>query len=43
MSDNKVTASDWVTNAIVDSGYSIAHGGHGGALVPLVDAACNHI
>ena len=42
MSDDEVTVSDWVANAIADSGCYIVYGGHGGALVPLVDAVCKH-
>jgi thiamine pyrophosphate-dependent acetolactate synthase large subunit-like protein len=34
--------SEWIANAIADTGCTVVYGGHGGALVPLVDAVCNH-
>jgi thiamine pyrophosphate-dependent acetolactate synthase large subunit-like protein len=34
--------SEWVANAIAETGTRVVYGGHGGALVPLVNAVCNH-
>ena len=36
------TISEWVANAIADTGCRVVYGGHGGALVPLVNAVCAH-
>ena len=32
--------SDWIMNALADAGCTNVYGGHGGALVPLVNAVC---
>eukprot|EP00929_Paragymnodinium_shiwhaense_P105125 TRINITY_DN7004_c0_g1_i2.p1 TRINITY_DN7004_c0_g1~~TRINITY_DN7004_c0_g1_i2.p1 ORF type:complete len:641 (-),score=116.34 TRINITY_DN7004_c0_g1_i2:140-2062(-) len=37
-----VTCSDWIANALADAGASIVFGGHGGALVPMVNAVSNN-
>lgn len=42
MSSDNVTISDWIANAIADSGCTTVYGGHGGALVPMVNAVCAH-
>jgi 2-succinyl-5-enolpyruvyl-6-hydroxy-3-cyclohexene-1-carboxylate synthase len=34
--------SQWIANAIADTGCRVVYGGHGGALVPLVNAVCAH-
>jgi Thiamine pyrophosphate enzyme, N-terminal TPP binding domain len=34
--------SEWVANAIADTGTRVVYGGHGGALVPMVNAVCAH-
>ncbi|CAE7891553.1 ilvB [Symbiodinium microadriaticum] len=34
--------SEWVVNALVDAGVTHVFGGHGGALVPLVNAIVSH-
>jgi hypothetical protein len=34
--------SEWIANAIADTGCSFMYGGHGGALLPLVNAVCRH-
>lgn len=34
--------SQWVANAIADMGVSVVFGQHGGAVVPLVNAVCDH-
>lgn len=39
---NAVNISEWIANAIADTGCSVVYGGHGGALVPLVNAVCRH-
>jgi len=39
---NDINISDWVANAIADCGCTVVYGGHGGALVPLVNAVCAH-
>ena len=36
------TISEWIANAIADTGCRVVYGGHGGALVPLVNAVCSH-
>ncbi|CAJ1389781.1 unnamed protein product [Effrenium voratum] len=38
----KCNCSEWVVNALVDAGVTHIFGGHGGALVPLVNAVCKH-
>lgn len=38
----KVNISTWIANAIADTGCRVVYGGHGGALVPLVNAVCEH-
>lgn len=38
----KPSISEWVANAIADTGCRIVFGGHGGAVVPLVNAVCAH-
>lgn len=37
-----ITCAEWAANAIAESGCSVVYGGHGGALVPLVDAIVSH-
>jgi len=37
-----VSISEWIANAIANTGCTVVYGGHGGALVPLVNAICNH-
>lgn len=37
-----VNISEWIANAIADTGCRVVHGGHGGALVPLVNAVVSH-
>ena len=34
--------SEWIANAIAMTGCRVVYGGHGGALVPLVNAVCAH-
>lgn len=34
--------SEWIMNALADLGVRVVYGGHGGALVPLVNAVCSH-
>ena len=34
--------SEWIMNALADLGVRVVYGGHGGALVPLVNAVCTH-
>ena len=34
--------SEWIANAIADTGCEVVYGGHGGALVPLVNAVVSH-
>jgi hypothetical protein len=34
--------SEWIAHAIANTGCKVVYGGHGGALVPLVNAICNH-
>lgn len=41
-SSRTVNLSEWIANAIADTGCRVVYGGHGGALVPLVNAVCNH-
>ena len=41
-SDTHPSISEWIANAIADTGCRIVYGGHGGALVPLVNAICAH-
>jgi thiamine pyrophosphate-dependent acetolactate synthase large subunit-like protein len=36
------SVSEWIAQAIADTGCQIVYGGHGGALVPLVNAVCSH-
>jgi thiamine pyrophosphate-dependent acetolactate synthase large subunit-like protein len=36
------SVSEWIAQAISDTGCRIVYGGHGGALVPLVNAVCSH-
>jgi len=38
----KVNISEWIANAIADTGCTVVYGGHGGALVPLVNAVVAH-
>jgi thiamine pyrophosphate-dependent acetolactate synthase large subunit-like protein len=38
----KPTISEWIAQAIAESGCTVVYGGHGGALVPLVNAVCAH-
>jgi thiamine pyrophosphate-dependent acetolactate synthase large subunit-like protein len=38
----KSSISEWIAQAIAESGCTIVYGGHGGALVPLVNAVCAH-
>ena len=37
-----VSISEWIANALVDTGCTVVYGGHGGALVPLVNAIVKH-
>ena len=37
-----VSISQWIANAIADTGCRVVYGGHGGALAPLVDAIVQH-
>lgn len=37
-----VTVAEWVANAIADTGARVVYGGHGGAIVPMVNAICDH-
>ncbi len=39
---DKVNISEWIAHAIADTGCEVVYGGHGGALVPLVNAVCAH-
>lgn len=41
-SSQEVNISQWIANAIADTGCKVVYGGHGGALVPLVNAVCRH-
>lgn len=41
-SADDVSISEWIANAIADTGCTTVYGGHGGALVPLVNAVCAH-
>ena len=34
--------SQWIANAMADMGVSVVFGQHGGAVVPLVNAICDH-
>lgn len=38
----KVTASEFIAQSLVDAGVRTVYGGHGGALVPLVNAVVDH-
>lgn len=40
--EGEVNISEWIANAIAQTGCKVVYGGHGGALVPLVNAICNH-
>lgn len=40
--EDNPSISEWIANAIAETGCSVVYGGHGGALVPLVNAVCNH-
>ena len=40
--ETEVSISEWIANAIADTGCRVVYGGHGGALVPLVNAIVNH-
>lgn len=42
LSQQDVTISEWIANAIADTGCTVVYGGHGGALVPLVNAVVAH-
>jgi thiamine pyrophosphate-dependent acetolactate synthase large subunit-like protein len=39
-SEREVNIAEWIANAIADTGCTVVYGGHGGALVPLVNAVC---
>jgi thiamine pyrophosphate-dependent acetolactate synthase large subunit-like protein len=41
-SNKQVNISQWIANAIADTGCRVVYGGHGGALVPLVNAVVEH-
>jgi thiamine pyrophosphate-dependent acetolactate synthase large subunit-like protein len=41
-SSSSVNVSVWIANAIADTGCRVVYGGHGGALVPLVNAIAVH-
>jgi hypothetical protein len=34
--------SQWIANALADMDVKVVYGGHGGALVPMVSAVCEH-
>ena len=36
--ESKNNCSAWIANALADAGVTVVYGGHGGALVPLVNA-----
>lgn len=38
----KCNCSEWVVNALADAGVTHIFGGHGGALVPMVNAICKN-
>ena len=38
----KTSASAFIAQSLVDAGVRQVYGGHGGALVPLVNAVCDH-
>ena len=38
----KPNCSEWIANALADAGVTTVYGGHGGALVPLVNAVVAH-
>jgi acetolactate synthase I/II/III large subunit len=40
--DNCVSIAEWVANAIAYTGTRVVYGGHGGAIVPMVNAICAH-
>jgi len=40
--NKKPNISQWIANAIADTGCRVVYGGHGGALVPLVNAVVEH-
>ena len=40
--DATVSIAEWIAHAIADTGCRVVYGGHGGALVPLVNAICAH-
>lgn len=40
--EQQVNISQWIANAIASTGCTHVYGGHGGALVPLVNAICHH-
>jgi acetolactate synthase I/II/III large subunit len=40
--DKTVSIAEWVANAIADTGARVVYGGHGGAIVPIVNAVCAH-
>jgi acetolactate synthase I/II/III large subunit len=40
--NNSVSIAEWVANAIADTGTRVVYGGHGGAIVPMVNAVCAH-
>lgn len=41
-SQEEVNICEWIANAISDTGVRTVFGGHGGALVPMVNAICAH-
>ncbi len=36
------TGAEFLCNALAQSGVTHVYGGHGGAVVPLIDAICRH-
>ena len=37
--EQEVSISEWIANAIAQTGCRVVYGGHGGALVPLVNVS----
>lgn len=42
MEDHVISISEWIAHALADTGCKNVYGGHGGALVPLVNAIVKH-
>jgi thiamine pyrophosphate-dependent acetolactate synthase large subunit-like protein len=40
--ENQITVADYIAHCLVDCGVTHVFGGHGGAVVPLIDSICRH-